>query len=105
MTHDIAVNGLFIFIFVILVFNALAFIGSGIGLVFGFAAVVMAWFGFAADPLRMGLLLAGGIIGPVLVLGAIAWLKLDKMQRHEAEIDKKVWDEWNRQTIASLYNR
>jgi hypothetical protein len=105
MTHDIAVNGLFIWIFIILMFNALAFFGSGIGLVFGFAAAVMAWFGFGADPLKMGLLLAGGTIGPVLVIGAIAWVKLDKLHRQDEAIDKAVWDEWNRQTIASFYKR
>lgn len=105
MTAEIAVNGLFIFIFVILVFNALAFIGNGIGLVFGFAAAVMAWFGFEADPVKMGILLAGGTIGPVLILGAVAWLKLDKLRRQDEAIDKAVWDEWNRKTIASFYNR
>jgi hypothetical protein len=105
MTHDIVINGLFIWVFLILAFNAVAFIGNGLGLFFGFIAAVMACFGFAADPLRMGLLLAGGTIGPALVFGAIAWVKLDKLHRQDEAIDKAVWDEWNRQTIASLYNR
>jgi hypothetical protein len=103
MTNEIAINGVFIWVFIILVFNALAFFGNGLGLVFGFAAAVMAWFGFKVDPFTMGLLLAGGTIGPALIVGTIAWMKQSKIDQENAAIDKEVWDEWNRRTIASFY--
>jgi hypothetical protein len=105
MTADIAVNGMFIWIFLIMVFNALAFGGSGISLVFWFAAAVMAYFGFAADPLKMGLLLAGGTIGPAVIWFIIDSFRAAEMQRQDEALEDAYWDQRTRQAIARFYDR